>query len=89
MFRYETTVKFDKEYNYFRQSNSYLVSKIDKLIADTGEHPRSGIGRPERLRHYQGAMWSRRIDQKNRLVYRIIGEDRIRFETCEGHYGDH
>jgi toxin YoeB len=79
--------KFLRQYG-FCQSNATLAAKIDELVVDTVEHPRSGIGRPKRLRHKIREMWSRRIDQGNRLVYTIIGNT-IYFEGCIGHYDDH
>jgi len=37
--------------------------------------------------------WSRhivagRIDEKNRLVYRIIDDEAVEISQCKGHYGD-
>jgi len=56
-------------------------------MADIREHPKTGIGKPELLRHGKGKFWSRRIDKKNRLIYHITDE-LITFVSCCGHYGD-
>ncbi|MDR1891013.1 MAG: Txe/YoeB family addiction module toxin [Puniceicoccales bacterium] len=80
--------KFKKEYKIFQDFNSDKAAKIKILIADTLEHPMEGLGKPERLRHLGGNVWSRHVDKKNRLVYKII-EEVIRFECCRGHYKDH
>ena len=47
-----------------------------------------GIGKPEALRNDMSGWWSRRIDAKNRFVYRLIGDDAVEITQCKGHYGD-
>jgi toxin YoeB len=88
MFKAEYSKRFDREYGRFYKYDKPTADKIDELKSDILEHPTYGLGRPERLRHRKGNWWSRRIDQKNRLVYEIVGNV-IWFEQCEGHYGDH
>ena len=44
-----------------------------------------GIGKPEPLKNDLSGSWSRRIDEINRLVYRINGEY-IEVIQCRGHY---
>jgi toxin YoeB len=65
-----------------------MAEKIDELRKDTLEHPTEGLGKPERLRHLGGNVWSRHVDKKNRLRYSIEGNI-IYFERCRGHYKDH
>ena len=48
-----------------------ILIKIDKLLNELREHPQSGTGKPEKLKHYTTPTWSRRITDKHRLVYRI------------------
>jgi toxin YoeB len=87
-FQPEFAPRFKKELDWFLDHNSAKAIKIKDLMTDTLEHPTYGLGRPERLRHREGNWWSRRIDEKNRLVYCIEG-DIIYFEQCRGHYNDH
>lgn len=47
----------------------------------------NGIGKPEPLKENLSGYWSRRIDNTNRLVYRII-KDQIEIVQCKGHYND-
>lgn len=47
------------------------ISKLAKLLDELKVHPRSGIGKVERLKHYSDETWSRRITQEHRLVYQI------------------
>ncbi|MCR4790617.1 MAG: type II toxin-antitoxin system YoeB family toxin, partial [Treponemataceae bacterium] len=45
-----------------------------------------GEGKPEKLKHKEGE-YSRRIDEKNRLVYEV-SDDNITVKSCLGHYED-
>lgn len=69
-------------------TNPKVVSRIIKLIAETTRTPRSGTGKPERLKHLGGEVWSRRITEKDRLVYEIQ-HDAIVVIACRFHYDDH
>ena len=44
-----------------------------------------GIGKPEPLRHDLTGYWSRRITQKDRLIY-TFDEKNIYIAACKGHY---
>jgi len=72
-----------------KAGNKKLVAKIDVLISELAEHPRTGTGKPERLRNYTEEMWSRRIDQKHRLIYEIKENELIIIAvSAYGHYDD-
>ena len=64
------------------------LKQINKLIADIERNGYKGIGKPEPLRGNLAGWWSRHIDEKNRLVYRLIGDEAIEILQCRGHYGD-
>lgn len=51
-----------------------MLKRINQLISDIERDPFSGIGKPEPLRGNLSGMWSRRIDQSNRLVYEVSGD---------------
>jgi toxin YoeB len=51
---------------------------------DTGH---AGLGKAERLSGTRSEWWSRRIDEKNRLVYRLA-DDGVEIVQCRGHYDD-
>ena len=57
------------------------------LLKDISRNPFEGIGTPEGLKENLSGYWSRRIDQTNRLVYRVNG-DQIEIYQCKGHYDD-
>ncbi len=47
--------------------------------------PFAGIGKPEPLKHLGGNVWSRRINEADRLVYEVFA-DRIEFLQARYHY---
>lgn len=69
-------------------TNPKVLSKIIRLIAETTRTPRTGTGKPERLKHLGGEVWSRRITEKDRLVY-DIPNDVVTIIACRFHYDDH
>jgi toxin YoeB len=71
-----------------RSTTNPKLSKIIRLIAETTRSPRTGTGKPERLKHLGGEVWSRRITEKDRLVY-DIQPDVITIIACRFHYDDH
>ncbi|WP_353846567.1 Txe/YoeB family addiction module toxin [Snodgrassella sp.] len=75
------------EYTYWQNQDRKTIKKINVLLNDIARNPYEGIGKPEALRENLSGFWSRRIDDKNRLVYRII-DDRCQIIQCKGHYSD-
>jgi len=64
------------------------LKRINNLIEDIQRNGHDGIGKPEPLRSDMSGWWSRRIDDKNRLVYRLVGDETVEISQCRGHYGD-
>ncbi|MBQ1507475.1 MAG: Txe/YoeB family addiction module toxin [Ruminococcus sp.] len=60
---------------------------LNALLRDIQRNGYDGIGKPEPLSGELSGMWSRRIDEKNRLVY-TISEETIIIIQCRGHYSD-
>jgi toxin YoeB len=66
-----------------------ILLKIDKLLTELRKHPTTGTGKPEKLKHYEIATWSRRITDKHRLIYRINdGKVIVVVLAFWGHYTD-
>ncbi|MDR0283729.1 MAG: Txe/YoeB family addiction module toxin [Propionibacteriaceae bacterium] len=63
------------------------LRQIHRLIADIQRGQHAGLGKPEPLSGDYAGWWSRRIDAKHRLVYRIVG-DEVEITQCRGHYQD-
>ncbi|KAB2638331.1 MAG: Txe/YoeB family addiction module toxin [Verrucomicrobia bacterium] len=59
--------------------------RILELVEAIRRDPFEGIGKPEALRHLGSGVWSRRITQEHRLVYRVKDE-RILFAQARYHY---
>ena len=54
-----------------RSGDKASIKKVFKFFEELKEHPYKGTGKPEPLlRGYQG-YWSRRINHKDRLIYRV------------------
>ncbi|GHT78123.1 hypothetical protein FACS1894104_0860 [Actinomycetota bacterium] len=63
------------------------LKKINKLLKDIEGSPFTGIGKPEPLKHNWQGWWSRRIDDANRIVYKVESELLI-IAQCRSHYDD-
>ncbi len=68
-----------------KSGNVSVQKKITELIADISAHPKTGIGKPEELKHELSGLWSRHIDRKNRIVYQIF-ETEVHILSLKGHY---
>jgi toxin YoeB len=66
-------------------SNPKTAARVLKLVEAALRDPTSGIGKPERLRYFTGNVWSRRINEEHRLVYRVF-DDRVEFLQARYHY---
>ena len=63
--------------------------KVQALIEELREHPRTGTGHPEPLTGERNEQWSRRITKKHRLVYEIHDTEVVVLVlTAYGHYED-
>ena len=57
------------------------------MIQDIERNGNSGLGKPEQLRGDLSGLWSRRINDKDRLVYKI-DETSVYILACRFHYAD-
>lgn len=67
------------------QSDRKIALRIMRLVTETQNDPFGGIGKPELLKHELAGCWSKRIDDKNRLVYQVTDE-KIVVLSCRFHY---
>ena len=74
-----------EQYQELQEKDKRLVKKINTLIKDIKRNGHEGIGKPEPLQHELSGYWSRRIDDKNRLVYKI-SDTQITIVACANHY---
>lgn len=72
----------------YMSGNKVLVRKIEILFVELSEHPQTGTGKPEVLKHQPG-VWSRRLDKKNRMLYSIFENTvTVYVLSVKSHYGD-
>ena len=76
-----------EDYVYWQTQDKKTLRKINGLLKDIDRNGYNGLGKPEMLSGSLAGYCSRRIDEKNRIVYRING-DRIEIIQCGGHYRD-
>ena len=76
-----------EEYLEWQLEDKKTLKKINALIKDIQRNWNTGIGKPEPLVDNKSGWWSRRIDEKNRIVYKII-DDKLIIASCKGHYDD-
>lgn len=75
------------DYLYWQSQDKKMLKRINTLIKDIQRNTFEGIGKPEPLKGNLGGMWSRRIDEVNRIVY-YEQDDIIYIISCRGHYND-
>jgi toxin YoeB len=75
-----------KDLLYWKKSGQVPIQKkISKLIKDISQHPFSGIGKPEALKHELSGYWSRRINKEHHIVYQVQ-EDKVVVISMRYHY---
>jgi len=77
-----------EEYEKLREKDKVLHKNLRKILKQLlrDEDPSEGYGKPEKLKHSLAGLWSRRISQKDRLIY-TFDEDAIHIFAIGGHYG--
>ena len=73
------------DYLYWQMQDRRTLKRINDLFKDVQRNAYEGIGKPEPLRENLSGCWSRRIDETNRLVYRIE-DGSLYILACRGHY---
>jgi toxin YoeB len=74
-----------EDYTFWQTQDRKTLKRINQLLRDILREPFTGIGKPEPLRENLSGYWSRRIDDKNRIVYSVQG-DTIYVISCRYHY---
>jgi toxin YoeB len=74
-----------EDYTSWQKVDKKTLKKINSLIKEIERTPYEGIGKPEPLKFDLAGFWSRRIDQANRLVYKIEEND-LQIFACKYHY---
>ena len=84
----EITEEAEEHLKFFSKNDKRLINKINNLIKDLEIHPKTGIGKPERLKYKGDEFYSRRITQYHRMVYKIYNDKKsVTIISLYGHYG--
>jgi toxin YoeB len=85
----ERFLVFDRDFledlAFWVSTNRKVALKVLELVEAIRRDPFEGLGKPEPLRHLGEGVWSRRITQEHRLVYKVAG-DRLLFAQARYHY---
>lgn len=85
----EHLLVFDQDFledlAFWVSTNRKVALKVLELVEAIRRDPFDGLGKPEPLRHLGEGVWSRRITQEHRLVYKVAG-DRLLFAQARYHY---
>lgn len=76
-----------KDYVYWQTEDRKTLRKINSLLEDIKRNGNEGIGKPEALSGDLAGVWSRRINDKDRLIYKIDDKN-VYILVCRFHYGD-
>jgi toxin YoeB len=78
-----------KQRDFLKKSDPNASNRLGRVLLSILDTPREGLGKPERLRYKNEEIWSRRINKKNRIVYKINEEKHIIVViSCLGHYDE-
>ena len=75
------------EYLYWQTHDKKILKKINNLLKDIYRNGYNCIGKPEPLKGDLSGWWSVRIDEKNRLIFKIEN-DEVKVYQCKEHYSD-
>lgn len=76
-----------EDYLYWQTQDKKTLKRINQLLKDIQRNSFEGIGKPEPLKEEKSGLWSRRIDDTNRVLYRVT-DTAIEIVQCRSHYGD-
>ena len=72
-----------------KSGDKSTLKKIEKLLNELKNHPTTGTGKPELLKHDLEGLYSRKINQKHRLIYAIKEEIvTVYIVSANSHYGE-
>lgn len=89
MYVVEFTEDALEDVRLLQRRSPHLVKKLARLLDELRQHPRTGTGQVEQLKHFQTETWSRRINREHRLVYEIHDKQvLVLVLSSYGHYKD-
>ena len=87
MYRLVFTEDAQNDLRLLQKNAPHAIKKLKKMMVELQNHPRTGTGKVEQLKHYAEETWSRRINKEHRLVYRIYDDVvEVLIVSTYGHY---
>lgn len=77
-----------EDYLYWQMQDKKTLKRINRILEDISRNGYDCIGKPEPLSENLAGYWSVRIDEKNRIVFRLLDGDSMEIVQCRTHYGD-
>lgn len=74
-----------QDYLYWQKADKKNIKKINELLRDIKRDAFDGLGKPEALKYEFSGLWSRRITDEHRLIYKVTDEAII-VVSCRYHY---
>lgn len=74
---------------HYSSGKPSVIKTIEQIFQELSTTPFEGTGNPEPLKYQLAGYWSRRINRKDRIIYKVI-EDMVivLIVSAIGHYGD-
>lgn len=76
-----------EEYTEWQSRDRKTLRRINYLLQEISRNGYACIGKPEPLKGNMKGLWSVRIDEKNRIVFRIQ-DSQVEIWQCGTHYGE-
>lgn len=89
MYDLEFTRQAVEDLSWLKKTDQIAYKKVQKLLAELIDHPTTGTGKPELLKHHMSGLYSRRISHKHRLIYKITENTiSVLILSASSHYND-
>jgi toxin YoeB len=74
---------------HYKSGNKSDIRRIEQIFLELSNTPYEGTGNPEPLKYQMSGYWSRRINRKDRIIYKVY-EDKILVLVVSaiGHYSN-
>ena len=74
---------------HYKSGDKGNIKKIEKILIELSQTPYAGTGNPEQLKYELTGFWSRRINQKDRMIYKVEEDVVTVFVvSAMGHYNN-
>ena len=74
---------------HYKSGNQRTIKKIEQTFLELSQTPYTGGGSPEPLKYHLAGYWSRRLNKRDRILYRVFEETvQILIVSAIGHYDD-